>query len=297
MPKLSIITPFDPWRSPLCTCPIKWVVHPYTGCSYGCLYCYAASYIPRYYMVRVKEKLIKKLKRDVPKIPKGALIEMSSSSDPYPPIEAQLNLTRYTLHELLNHGFKVLIVTKSTLILRDIDVLTKFRDHVVASITITTLKQSIALNLEPNAPTPSERLKVIEMLSRSKVKIVARVDPIVPLINDDFDCLRNLVKELSKRGVTQITSSTYKAKGASLRRLASAFPNVSKKLIELYDRNNTENVHGYRYLNRNLRYHYMKVLKELAEEEGLVFETCREGFPNLNTPGFACDGSSNIYLE
>ncbi|MEM4848307.1 MAG: radical SAM protein, partial [Ignisphaera sp.] len=84
MSGLSIIKPFDPWRSSLCTCPTKWVVHPYTGCSHGCLYCYATSYIPKHYMVRAKGRFLERLRRDIPKIPRGALIEMSSSSDPYP---------------------------------------------------------------------------------------------------------------------------------------------------------------------------------------------------------------------
>ncbi|MEM3980988.1 MAG: radical SAM protein [Ignisphaera sp.] len=297
MSGLSIIKPFDPWRSSLCTCPTKWVVHPYTGCSHGCLYCYATSYIPKHYMVRAKGRFLERLRRDIPKIPRGALIEMSSSSDPYPSIEAQLNLTRHALHELLNHGFKILIVTKSTLILRDIDILIKFRDSVVTSITITTLKNSIALGLEPHAPPPSERLKAIEILSRNKIKVVARIDPIIHFINDNYDDLRNLVRELSKRGIIQITSSTYKAKSDSLRRLISIFPDVGKKLIELYNRNTAESIHGYRYLSRNLRYHYMKILRELAEEEGLIFTTCREGFSSMNTPGFACDGSSGIYVD
>lgn len=294
--KLDVVKPFDPWRSPLCTCPMKWVIHPYTGCGHGCLYCYAASYIPRHHLVRAKENFLSRLRKDILKIPKGVLIEMSSSSDPYPPIEAYNNLTRQALHMLLSQGFKVLVLTKSTLVVRDLDILTKFKDQVVISFTITTLRESISANLEPRAPTPLERLKAVELLTRNGINVVARVDPIIPLINDDYNDLRGLVKELNKRGVKQIISSTYKAKRKSLEMLTKAFPAVGKKIADLYGKDVSEVIHGYLYLNKNVRFYYMKLIKEIVEEEGLVFGICREGFFNLNTPGFACDGSTHLYI-
>jgi DNA repair photolyase len=276
---------------------MKWVVHPYTGCSHGCLYCYATSYIPRHSLVRAKNNFIERLRRDIDRIPKNILIEMSSSSDPYPSIESQYNLTRRTLFTLLSRGFKVLVLTKSSLIVKDLDVLKKFRNNVVVSITITTLDESIALRLEPGAPLPSERLRTIEILTQSGIKVVARIDPIIPLVNDDFNNIKKLVSELSKRGVLQITSSTYKARYDSLKRLTIVFPHIGKKLQEIYSKDSAENINGYRYLNISLRYNYMRIMKELVENEGIVFATCREGFRNLNTPGFECDGSSYLFID
>jgi DNA repair photolyase len=276
---------------------MKWVVHPYTGCSHGCLYCYATSYIPRHSLVRAKNNFIERLRRDIDRIPKNILIEMSSSSDPYPSIESQYNLTRRTLFTLLSRGFKVLVLTKSSLIVKDLDVLKKFRNNVVVSITITTLDESIALRLEPGAPLPSERLRAIEILTQSGIKVVARIDPIIPLVNDDFNNIKKLVSELSKRGVLQITSSTYKARYDSLKRLTIVFPHIGEKLQEIYSKDSAENINGYRYLNISLRYNYMRIMKELVENEGIVFATCREGFRNLNTPGFECDGSSYLFID
>jgi DNA repair photolyase len=276
---------------------MKWVVHPYTGCSHGCLYCYATSYIPRHSLVRAKNNFIERLRRDIDRIPKNILIEMSSSSDPYPSIESQYNLTRRTLFTLLSRGFKVLVLTKSSLIVKDLDVLKKFRNNVVVSITITTLDESIALRLEPGAPLPSERLRAIEILTQSGIKVVARIDPIIPLVNDDFNNIKKLVSELSKRGVLQITSSTYKARYDSLKRLTIVFPHIGEKLQEMYSKDSAENINGYRYLNISLRYNYMRIMKELVENEGIVFATCREGFRNLNTPGFECDGSSYLFID
>lgn len=294
---LDVIKPFDPWKSSLCTCPLKWVIHPYTGCSYNCLYCYASSYIPKHNIVRFKEKLIDRIKKDIKKLPSGALIELSSSSDPYPTIEASYLLTRKTLEILLTNGFKVLIVTKSTLFVRDLDILKKYRDSVVVSITITTLNQSTANKLEPNAPPPIERIKALEIIAKNNINAIVRIDPIVPYINDDYNELRNLIKIISRAGAKQITTSTYKAKPLSLVRIMTTFREISNKLNELYSYESSELVHGYRYLRSNIRFEYMKMVKEIITEEGLVFGTCREGFSNLNTPGFSCDGSTHIYLE
>lgn len=292
-PKLDVVKPFDPWRSSLCTCPLKCVVHPYTGCSYRCLYCYATSYIPNHHIVRVKHNFLNRLERDVVKMPKDIIIELSSSSDPYPLIETRYSLTRGILHMLLVNGFRILIVTKSVIIVRDLDILTKYRDKIVISMTITTQRDNIAMKLEPGAPLPSERLKVIEMLINNGINVVVRIDPIIPYINDDYNDIKDLIKELSRKGVKQIISSTYKARSNSLKKLVSYFPEAGRNLLELYSR--ASHIHGYRYLDKDMRFYYMRIIKELTEREGLVFTTCREGFPELNTPGFLCDGSTYLY--
>ncbi|MEM1684105.1 MAG: radical SAM protein [Ignisphaera sp.] len=295
--RLNVIKPFDPWRSELCTCPYKWVLHPYTGCSHNCLYCYATSYIPRHSSVRAKERFLDRLVKDVMKLPKNSLIEMSSSSDPYPAIEISYRLTRSALEILLSHGFKVLIVTKSSMVTRDLDILKKYRDNVVVSITITTLDSSVSSKLEPNAPLPNERIKAIEILTKNGLNVVARIDPIIPYINDEYNDLRKLIKLLSIVGVKQITTSTYKARSDSLTRIIKAFPNIKDRLIEMYNKDSSEYIHGYRYLKSSIRFHYMTMIREIVTEEGLVFGTCREGFKNLNTPGFECDGSTFMYIS
>ncbi len=98
---LSVVRPFDPWQNPLCTCPFKYGLNPYTGCGHGCLYCYITSYIPNAFNPRPKEGLLEKVRRDLEKIPRGAVVALSNSSDPYTPPEAQLGLTRRVLQTLL----------------------------------------------------------------------------------------------------------------------------------------------------------------------------------------------------
>ena len=68
-----LLTPFDPWKSSLCTCPPKLTLNPYTGCDHRCIYCYASSYIPKFGNCRPKKKLIQKLKKEASKL-KGEII-------------------------------------------------------------------------------------------------------------------------------------------------------------------------------------------------------------------------------
>jgi DNA repair photolyase len=301
--KLRVIKPFDPWRSPLCTCPMKWVLHPYTGCAHLCLYCYAANYIPRHNIVRPKNELIYNVLHDVKLLPKGALVEMSTSSDPYTPPEDRLQLTRRVLQILLESGLRVLITTKSSLVVRDLDILSRFGGRVAVAITITTVNDELARVLEPGAPPPSERLKAVEILSRNGIPVTVRVDPIIPLVNDDPSNIEKLVKAVAKAGAVQITSSTYKAKPIDFKKMYELVKRLhgergAEEFRYLYFEDpNSEKVQGYRYLRQAQRFEYMKTIKELAENEGLAFATCREGFAYLHTPGIACDGSSYTLEE
>jgi DNA repair photolyase len=96
-----IIRPFDPWQSPLCTCPFKYTVNPYTGCGHGCLYCYASSYIKDFFRPRPKENILINVRKDLQSLPKGSVVELSASSDPFLLSEMILlkNLS-LTLHRL-----------------------------------------------------------------------------------------------------------------------------------------------------------------------------------------------------
>ncbi|MGC9149377.1 MAG: SPL family radical SAM protein [Sulfolobales archaeon] len=289
-----IIRPFDPWKSPLCTCPIKWTVNPYTGCGHGCLYCYASSYIKNFFDPRPKENLLVEARKDLLRIPRGSVIELSASSDPLQPLEDKYGLTYKIAQEILSRGFKILFTTKApNKLLKYRDLLEKYRGRIAVAATITTLRSDLASILEPNAPLPHERLWGIEELAKLGIPVTVRVDPVIPLINDDPDELKRLIKEVARRGVRQITTSTYKVKPDNFKRIVSAFPNLRERLYELYYVEG-EFMYGYRYLPKKLRLDLMKMIREYTLDEGLEFATCREGFVELHTKGTICDGSGYI---
>ena len=135
-----LLTDFDPWKSKLCTCPNKLTFNPYTGCDHRCLYCYASSYIPNFQKCRPKKNLLTRLEHEAKKL-SGELISISNSSDPYPRLEKKMELTRKCLEILAKNRCKLQIVTKSDLIIRDIDILQTV-PCVVAITVLTTDDQT-----------------------------------------------------------------------------------------------------------------------------------------------------------
>ncbi|MBO3800371.1 MAG: radical SAM protein [Candidatus Brockarchaeota archaeon] len=283
---MRLITPFDPWRGKLCTCPEKYSFSPYTGCGHKCIYCYITSYIQNAFQPRVKTFTIAQLERELKKLDKNKPISIANSSDPYTPMEAKNMLMREVLPVFIKKGFKLLIVTKSNLVVRDADILSKGR--VCVSITITTLEEKIAKRLEPNAPPPIMRLKALETLSKMGVPTAIRLDPIIPGVNDATASIRALLEAACKAGVKQVTTSTYKAKPDSLSRLVKTFPELDEYIRSLYSKG--ERIGRSTYLPRELRRELILKVREVAQELSMDFATCREGFPELHTAA-TCDSS------
>lgn len=283
---MKFVTPFDPWRGELCTCPEKYSFSPYTGCGHRCVYCYITSYIPKAFQPRVKGFTLTQLEKELERLDKSKPVSIANSSDPYTPHEAQNLLMREVLPVFIRKGFKLLIVTKSDLVARDVDILSKGR--VCVSITVTTLNERIARRLEPFAPPPISRLRALEALSRAGIPTMIRLDPLIPGINDDPDSIRALLKAASEAGVRQVTTSTYKAKPDNFSRVLTVFPELEDTLKNAYSQG--ERIGRSTYTPRSVRRGLILRVREVAEELSMSFASCREGFPELNTAE-ACDGS------
>ncbi len=279
-----LLSVFDPWNSPLCTCPSKLTFNPYTGCDHACLYCYASSYISNFCDCRPKKNLISRLRREAAKLG-GELVSMSNSSDPYPRLDQKMELTRKCLEVLANSRCRVQIITKSDLVTRDIDVLQNVPCAV--SVTVLTRDDRLSRRLEPGAPVSSRRLKAIETLVDAGIPTTVRIDPVIPFLNDDLADLMNKIADL---GALHVTCSTYKIKPDNWKRFRAVFPDLAEKLQPYYFRDG-ERVGRSIYLAKNLRFELMRKAKELAEKNSLTFGCCREGF-NLNSG--VCDGSWTI---
>ena len=290
MGKLRVIREFDPWRSPLCTCPFKYSLHPYTGCSHRCLYCYATSYIGLRDSTP-KKQFLENLARDLERIGEGAIVELSTSSDPYPPVEARLGLTRRALALMSKYKVRVLITTKSDLVVRDVDVLLKQASAVM--MTITTLDEKLSAVLEPGAPPPSRRVEALKKLSNSGISVGVRIDPIIPYLNDDPAALEELIGVVKEHGAQHIVTSTYKARWDSMRRLEEHFSDVARKLRRLYFEEGVY-FHGYRYLSKNLRESLLRRVVKVSSYYGLSVATCREGLGREFFKAPSCDGSHLI---
>ncbi len=175
---------------------MEYSMNPYQGCEHGCVYCYARNTHPYWgYSAGLDFESKILIKRDAPALlakklssPKwiAAPIMLSGNTDCYQPIEAKLNITRHILEVLERFNYPVGIITKSALILRDIDIIKRMAEKNLASvaISINTLNESLRRELEPRTATISRRLQVIETLSRAGIYVTAMLAPMIPGLND-----------------------------------------------------------------------------------------------------------------
>ncbi len=277
---MHYVKPFDPWRSKLCTCPPKYSFNPYTGCAHDCIYCYA-TYIPKFHQLRLKKDLLRKLGKDLQKLPSNALISMSNSSDPYPPVERSLEVTRRCLEIMKDYDVRLLIVTKSDIVARDIDILSEMRCAV--SITVTCISDSIASKIEPNAPKPERRIEALRKLKDSGIPVILRLDPVIPFLTED-EALK--VLEICDF-VDHVVTSTLKLRRDIMARFSKVFPELAEKYRKIY----TEKVGTYLYMPKDLRWKILRPIAERCEEIGISYAFCREGF---EFKAESCDGSHTL---
>jgi DNA repair photolyase len=172
-------------------------INPYRGCEHGCIYCFARpthAFLGLSPGLDFESKLF--AKPDAPKLLERELsargyeprtIAIGTNTDPYQPIERQYEIMRGILDVLDRAGHPVGIVTKSALILRDLDILSRMakRNLVKVALSVTTLDPHLARVMEPRAATPSRRLETLRRLSAAGVPTSVMVAPVVPAINDD----------------------------------------------------------------------------------------------------------------
>jgi len=171
-------------------------INPYRGCEHGCVYCYARpthAFLGLSAGLDFESKLF--AKPDAPALLERELsapgyqprtIAIGTNTDPYQPIERQYQVMRGILEVLERAGHPVGIVTKSALILRDLDILARLaeRNLVKVAISVTTLDFKLARTMEPRAATPGRRLEALRQLSAAGVATSVMVAPIIPAIND-----------------------------------------------------------------------------------------------------------------
>jgi DNA repair photolyase len=196
--------------------PFSWTINPYRGCEFACKYCYA-RYTHEFMEMRdgvefeqkiyVKQHTAELLRRDLKKVKPGESISLGTATDPYQPAERRYEITRGILEEFARHrGFELGIVTKSDLIVRDIDLLREVSQHNTLSIhiTITTLNVELARILEPRAPRPDLRMDAVRELSAAGLNVGVSSSPVLPGITDSPADLEALVRAAATAGARHI---------------------------------------------------------------------------------------------
>jgi DNA repair photolyase len=161
-------------------------INPYVGCMHACVYCYADYYTRKFSkhqeewgeFVDVKINAPEVLLKEIGKKKKG-IVYISSLTDAYQPLEAKYGITRKILEILARYDWPVIIQTKSTLVLRDLDVLKKF-NNIEVGFTIISLEEEKSRKLERFASPPKERVKALKILKENGIKTFVFIGPIIP---------------------------------------------------------------------------------------------------------------------
>ncbi len=192
--------------------PFTWTINPYRGCEFACKYCYA-RYTHEFMEMRdgvdferkiyIKQHAADLLRQELRQVKRGEEIALGTATDPYQPAERRYEITRAILAELARHrGYEIGIVTKSNLVLRDIEVLQELSrsNQLFVNLTITTLDADLARILEPRAPRPDLRLEVVRKLNEAGVAAGVICAPVLPGITDNARALENLVRATAGAG-------------------------------------------------------------------------------------------------
>jgi DNA repair photolyase len=180
----------------------------YTGCAHACAYCYA-RFMQRFHphdepwgaFVDVKVNAVEVLKRQLRRVKPGNVF-VSSACDGWQPIEAQWRLTRRCCELLLEYGFELHVLTKSTLVLRDMDV---FAGHPVeVGVTVTTLDERLKELWEPGTASVEERFGVIEAAQKAGLRTSIMFGPLLPLLSDSQEAIEALLDRAAALDVDQI---------------------------------------------------------------------------------------------
>jgi DNA repair photolyase len=199
--------------------PFTWTINPYRGCEFGCKYCYA-RYTHEFMEMRdgaefeqkiyVKQHTADLLRRELRRVKPGEAIALGTATDPYQPAERRYEITRGILEEFARHrGFELGIVSKSNLVVRDLDLLRAISQHNVLTIhiTITTLNIDLARILEPRAPRPDLRMEAVRQLGEAGLNVGVSASPVLPGITDTPADLEALVRAAAAAGARHIFAS------------------------------------------------------------------------------------------
>jgi len=257
--------------------PFTWTINPYRGCEFACKYCYA-RYTHEFMELRdgvdfeqkifVKQHAADLLRQELRQVKAGEEIAIGTATDPYQPAERRFEVTRAILEELArHHGLEIGIVTKSNLVVRDIDVFQQIAktNRLFVNLTITTLKVDLARILEPRAPRPDLRLEAMQMLNQAGIDAGVICAPVLPGITDSPRDLENLVRATAQAGGKYIYANSLFLKPCSsavfLPFLEKEFPHLAESYRQRYkDRD---------FLPASYRKRLSQLMKRLRQKHGI----------------------------
>ena len=257
----------------------------YRGCSHGCIYCDSRStcyqFSHPFEDIEVKQNAPQLLEKALQSRRRQCMISTGSMSDPYMPCEKSLRLTRKCLQVIKKYGFGAAILTKSDLIMDDIDLLDEInrKARCVVQMTLTTYDDKLCSILEPHVCNTQRRIEVLEKMKERGIDTIVWLTPILPFINDTRENVEAILNECVRIGVKGIIDYGM---GMTLREgdreyyyaaLDKYFPGMKEKYIRTYG--NTYELQSPRAKE------LMKLMKDICSANGIIY-TPEECFRFMN---------------
>ena len=250
-------------------------INLYRGCSHGCIYCDSRSEIygfnHKFEDIEVKENGVELLKRELIRR-KPFMVSTGAMTDPYLPIEKRLGIVRNCLEVIHRYGYGFSCLTKSDLILRDLDLLKKINDKTkaVVQITLTTADDELCRIIEPNVAPTSRRVEVLKKLDENGIPSVVWLSPILPYINDGEDNINSILDyciDANVRGVLNLNMGFSLRKGNReyfFNKLDEHFPGLKERYVEEFGDSNF--IYGKNH--GKLR----GIIKSRCQEHGMLYK-------------------------
>ena len=258
----------------------------YRGCLHGCIYCDSRSLC--YQMdhafedIEVKENALELLEQALKRKRRRCMIGTGAMTDPYLPLEEKLRMTRGALELIEKYGFGVTVLTKSTLVLRDLDLLAQInrRAKAVVQMTLTTQDDTLCRLIEPGVSVTSQRITALKAFRDAGVPTIVWLCPILPFLNDTQENIEGILASCADAGVKGVLCFNM---GLTLRdgnreyfyaQLDRLFPGLKERYIRTY---------GNLYeINSPRNEELMRLFHETCEKTGMLHDI-REIFTYLHT--------------
>ena len=241
---------------------IDYGINPYVGCGHKCQYCYAV-FMKRFTrhtepwgdFIDVKTNAPDVLERQVRRLVSKSTISFGTVCDPYQPVEKKYELTRRCLEKLVPYKHEVSILTKSNLVVRDLDILQQFKECEVG-FTITSLDKKIKDIFEPGSPPVARRFGALEKLADNGIPTWVFVAPVMPSLTDSEKDMTTLFGRAEKAGARYILFDTL-----------NPYPNVWRNVKRIVMKQFPERVEFLDYYHNNQK-KYEHHLKQLIHKIG-----------------------------
>lgn len=248
----------------------------YRGCLHGCIYCDSRSKCYQYEYdfedIEIKENAIELLEDTLKRKRKKCMIGTGAMTDPYIPVEKTLEYTRKALSLAYQYGFGFTLITKSNLVLRDIDLLTAInkKTKCVVQMTLTTYDEALCKKIEPHVCTTKDRVEVLKELHKAGIPTIVWLTPILPFINDTKENIQGILNYCIEAKVYGIICFGM---GLTLRegnreyfyqQLEQKFPHLKEKYIQKYGMN-------YQLISPNNK-QLMQLFYKICRENAILFD-------------------------